>query len=201
MQVFMKNLSRQNDQDLFSSHTTLLSTPWTGCPVHRTHSGAGRRKQSRCLFCRGKREGTKWFCEAKECPLVLRDPAGSNMATNCCSSSPWHPQPRYQLQCVLGLTLALGRRTCTECHWTSAPFGLCVCLGGVRVRQRNSISISSKHGCFQLQRLLIQLVASTQAAAVTYLSLQWVRKGLYEKSRAAIFLDWKGLENKALCIW
>lgn len=90
------------------------------------------------------------------------------MATNCCSSSPWHPQPRYQLQCVLGLTLALGRRTCTERHWTSAPFGLCVCLGGVRVRQRNSISISSKHGCFQLQRLLIQLVASTQAAAVTY---------------------------------
>lgn len=91
-----------------------------------------------------------------------------------------------------------------DMHW--APLNQCsvwaVCLsGGSESEKRNSISISSKHGCFQLQQLLIQLVASTQAAAVTYLSLQWVRKGLYEKSRAAIFLDWKGLENKALCIW
>lgn len=69
------------------------------------------------------------------------------------------------------------------------------------MRQQNSISTSSKHGCFQLQWPLIQLVPSIQAAAVTYLSLQRVRKGLYEQSGAAIFLDRKSLENKELCVW
>lgn len=144
------------------------------------------------------RAGVSSAGESRRAPRDLWDQGmppcaqGSCREQHGCSSSPKHPQPQYQLQCVLGLTLALGRRTCTEHQWTGARFG----LWGMRVRQQNSINTSSKHACFQLQWPLIQLVASTQAAAVTYLSLQWVRKGLYEKSGQQFSLTGKVWKTK-----
>lgn len=111
----------------FSHHTKhCFST--AGCPVHRIQwSRQGKTEQVSHL--QGKWEDTKWLWD-QGMPACARDPVGSNMATNRCCSSPWHPQPQYQMQCNLGFTLALGRRACTEHQWTSAQFGLCVSVRG-----------------------------------------------------------------------
>lgn len=148
-------------------------------------------QQSRWRACRWKEKGSGAPWGAHECLLVLRDPVGGTT---------WLQIPAAALLDALDHSSGkedMHQAPVSQCSGWTVCLALSVPEG---MKQKHTISTGSKHRCFQLQQPLIQLLASTQAAAVTYLPLQWVRRGWYEESGVVIFLDRKGLENKGLCI-
>lgn len=175
----------------------LVSSPWMSCPVHRVHSGAGEGTAGWVTHLHVEGKGHKGILQ-DQWILVPGDPVGGTTQLQSPAVAPLDA-----LNCSTSCSVSLNS------HWlwegghapsTSKPeLGLALFATPEGMRQKNAISTSSKHKCY-LQRSLIQLLASTQAAAVTYLSLQWVRRGLYKESRVVIFLNRKALENKALCI-